>query len=137
MSDPGDDLAAYLDAQGYGGWKNATPALNTIFRDELPDLPANCIGIWINNGRHPEHYTASASVGVIEYPIADIIVRNASKATARSTAEAIRQLFSLSANLGGNSLFEVAAGSYPVYLGKDDSNRYKFSISIELTINRL
>lgn len=133
MSDPGDDLAAYLDTLGYGQWKNASPALNTIFRDELPDLPANCIGIWINNGRSPEHYTG----GAIEHPIADIIVRNTSKATARSTAEAIRQLFSLSASLGGDSLFEAAAGSYPIYLGKDDSNRYKFSISIELTIDRL
>lgn len=137
MSDPGEDLAAYLDAQGYGKWKNASPALNTIFRDELPDLPANCIGIWINNGRRPEHYSSSGGNGAIEHPIADIIVRNTSKATARSTAEAIRRLFSLSANLGGNSLFEAAAGSYPVYLGKDDSNRYKFSIDIELTINRL
>lgn len=136
MSDPGDALAAYLDTLGYGEWKNVSPALNTIFRDELPDLPANCIAIWINNGRRPAHYTG-AVLGVIEHPIADIIVRNTSKATARSTAEAIRQLFSLSANLGGNSLFEATAGSYPVYLGKDDSNRYKFSIDIELTINRL
>ena len=132
MSDPGDDLAAYLDSQGYGEWKNSNPALNTIFRDELLDLPDNCIGIWINNGRPPEHYSG----GVLEHPIADIIVRNTSKATARSTAEAIRQLFSLSASLGGDSLFEAAAGSYPIYLGKDDSNRYKFSISIELTIDR-
>lgn len=133
MSDPGDDLAAYLDAQGYGKWKNATPALNTIFRDELPDLPANCIGIWINNGQPSEHYTG----GAIEHPIADIIVRNTSKATARSTAIAIRRLFRLAANLGGDSVFEAAAGSYPIYLGKDDSNRYKFSISIELTLDEL
>jgi len=132
MSDPGEDLAAYLDSQGYGEWKNVSPALNTIFRDELPDLPANCIGIWINNGRRPDHHSG----GVIEHPTADIIVRNNSKATARSTAEAIRQLFSLSENLGGSSVFEEASGSYPVYLGKDDSNRYKFSVSIELTINR-
>ena len=132
MSDLGDDLAAYLVAQGYGEWKNATPTLNTIFRDELPDLPANCIGIWINNGRPPEHYSG----GVLEHPIADIIVRNKSKATARSTAKAIRQLFRLSTHLGGNYVFEKAGGSYPVYLGKDDSNRYKFSISIELTINQ-
>ena len=133
MSDPGDDLAAFLDARGYGKWKNANPALNTIFRDELPDLPANCIGIWINNGQSPDHYTG----GAIEHPIADIIVRNISKATARSTAEAIRQHFLLAANLGGDSVYESAAGSYPVYLGKDDSNRYKFSVSIELTLDRL
>lgn len=130
--DPGADLAAYLETAGYGQWKDANPALNTIFRDELPDLPANCIGIWINNGRSPEHYSG----GVLEHPIADIIVRNTSKATARSTAEAIRQLFSLSTNLGGGCVFEKSAGSYPTYLGKDDSNRYKFSISIQLTINR-
>lgn len=132
--DPGEDLAEYLDAQGYGQWKNANPALNTIFRDELPDLPANCIGIWINNGREPEHMSDGS---VTEFPIADLIIRNTSKATARSTAEAIRRLFSLSANLSGSEyLFEMAAGSYPVYLGKDDSNRYKFSISIKLTLDR-
>jgi len=133
LTDIGEALAAYLDSQGYGEWKNTNPALNTIFRDELPDLPDNCIGIWINNGRSPEHYTG----GAIEYPIADIIVRNTSKVTARSTAEAIRRLFLLAANLGGDSLFEMAAGSYPVYLGKDDSNRHKFSSSIELTLDRL
>ena len=133
MTDIGEALAAYLDTQGYGKWKNVNPALNTIFRDEFPDLPANCIGVWINTGQSPEHYTG----GAIEHPIADIIVRNTSKATARSTAEAIRQHFLLAANLGGDSLFEAAAGSYSVYLGKDDSNRYKFSISIELTLDRL
>lgn len=130
--DPGADLAAYLETAGYGQWKNANPALNTIFRDELPDLPANCIGIWINNGRGPEHYCG----GVLEHPVADLIVRHTSKATARSTAEAIRRLFSLSTNLGGDYVFEKAAGSSPTYLGKDDSNRHKFSISIQLTINR-
>ena len=130
--DPGADLAVYLETAGYGEWKNANPALNTIFRDELPDLPANCIGIWINNGRGPEHYSG----GVLEHPIADLIIRNTKKATARSTAEAIRQLFRLSTNLGGDYVFEKAAGSFPTYLGKDDSNRHKFSISIQLTINR-
>jgi hypothetical protein len=133
LTDIGETLAAYLDTQGYGEWKNASPALNTIFRDELPDMPANCIGIWINNGQSPDHYTG----GAIEHPIADLIIRNTSKATARSTAEAIRQHFLLSAHLGGDSLFEATAGSYPVYLGKDDSNRYKFSVSIELTLDRL
>ena len=136
MTDIGEALAAYLDEQGYGKWKNATPELNTIFRDELPDLPNNCIAIWINNGRLPEHYSSSSGNKAIEHPIADIIVRNTSKATARSTAEAIRLLFRLSTNLGGDYVFEKAEGSYPTYLGKDDSNRHKFSISIQLTINR-
>lgn len=133
--DPGADLAVYLETAGYGEWKNANPALNTIFRDELPDLPANCIGIWINNGKRPEHF-CGADLGVLEYPIADIIVRNTSKATARDRAETIRQLFSLSANLGNEYVAEMAAGSYPVYLGRDDSNRHKFSVSIELTVER-
>ena len=131
-ADIGADIATYLQAQGIGVWKNATPVNNTIFLDELPDLPANCIGIWINNGRSPEHYSG----GVLEHPIADLIIRDTSKATARSTAEAIRRLFSLSTNLGGDYVFEKAAGSFSTYLGKDDSNRHKFSISIQLTINR-
>jgi len=134
-ADIGADIATYLQAQSLGVWKNATPANNTIFLDELPDLPADCIGIWINNGKRPEHF-CGADLGVLEYPIADIIVRNASKATARDRAETIRQLFSLSANLGNEYVAEMAAGSYPVYLGRDDSNRHKFSVSIELTVER-
>lgn len=134
-ADIGADIATYLQAQGLGVWKNVVPANNTIFLDELPDLPADCIGIWINNGKRPEHF-CGADLGVLEYPIADIIVRNASKATARDRAETIRQLFSLSANLGNEYVAEMAAGSYPVYLGRDDSNRHKFSVSIELTVER-
>ena len=134
-ADIGADIATYLQAQGIGVWKNVVPANNTIFLDELPDLPADCIGIWINNGKRPEHF-CGADLGVLEYPIADIIVRNASKATARDRAETIRQLFSLSANLGNEYVAEMAAGSYPVYLGRDDSNRHKFSVSIELTVER-
>ena len=131
MSDPGDDLAAYLDAQGYGEWKNASPVLNSIFRDELPDLPANCIGIWINNGQGSEY----CSGGVLEYPIADIIIRNTSKATARDTAEAIRQHFTLGVLLTGY-VSQRSSCSYPRYLGKDDSNRYKFSIEIQFALCR-
>jgi|GEM_PF-1544157 hypothetical protein len=134
-ADIGADIATYLQAQGLGVWKNVVPANNTIFLDELPDLPADCVGIWINNGKRPEHF-CGADLGVLEYPIADIIVRNASKATARDRAETIRQLFSLSANLGNEYVAEMAAGSYPVYLGRDDSNRHKFSVSIELTVER-
>lgn len=134
-ADIGADIATYLQAQGLGVWKNVVPANNTIFLDELPDLPADCIGIWINNGKRPEHF-CGADLGVLEYPIADIIVRNVSKATARDRAETIRQLFSLSANLGNEYVAEMAAGSYPVYLGRDDSNRHKFSVSIELTVER-
>jgi len=134
-ADIGADIATYLQAQGLGVWKNVVPANNTIFLDELPDLPADCIGIWINNGKRPEHF-CGADLGVLEYPIVDIIVRNASKATARDRAETIRQLFSLSANLGNEYVAEMAAGSYPVYLGRDDSNRHKFSVSIELTVER-
>ena len=134
-ADIGADIATYLQAQGLVVWKNVVPANNTIFLDELPDLPADCVGIWINNGKRPEHF-CGADLGVLEYPIADIIVRNASKATARDRAETIRQLFSLSANLGNEYVAEMAAGSYPVYLGRDDSNRHKFSVSIELTVER-
>ena len=134
-ADIGADIATYLQAQGLGVWKNVVPANNTIFLDELPDLPADCVGIWINNGEEPDHVSDRS---VVEHLIADIIIRNTSKATARDSAEAIRRLFSLSSNLiGSDYLFEMAAGSYPIYLGRDDSNRHKFSISIKLVLDRI
>ena len=121
MTDIGTDIAAYLAAQGYGTWKNATPANNTIFLDEFQDLPANQIVVFLGGGREPDEVQGSPAA--VDYPSLDVQVRNTSKATARASAEAIRILLDC-ATISDATLY--AAASAVVYLGKDDTNRHRF-----------
>lgn len=121
MTDIGTDVAAYLAGQGYGVWKNSTPANNTIFLDEFQDLPANQIVIFLGGGREPDEVQGSTKA--VDYPSLDVQVRNTSKATARASAEAIRILLDC-ATISSATLY--AAASAPIYLGKDDTNRHRF-----------
>lgn len=129
---PLSDIAVYLEAQGYGIYANANPALNTIFLDEFQDQPDNQIVIFGNGGRRPEGFSSGS---IIEWPSVDIQIRNTSKTTARSTCEAIRRL--LEDNTGINGVdWTLNQLSYPVFLGKDNSNRYRFAISLDVAIVR-
>jgi hypothetical protein len=126
-----DDIANYLAAQGYGVYNDANPALNSIFIDEFQDSPANQIVIFPNGGRAPSEVMGGAPV---DYPGIDIQIRNTSKATARATAEAIRQLLDAS-DIGIQSFF--CDQSYPVYLEKDNSNRYRYAVVFSTIIERI
>lgn len=121
MTDIGTDIAAYLAGQGYGTWKDASPANNTIFLDEYQDLPDNQIVIFLGGGREPDEVQGSPAA--VDYPSLDVQVRNTSKVTARTNAEAIRILLDC-ATISDATLY--AAASAVVYLGKDDTNRHRF-----------
>lgn len=121
MSDIASDIAAFLAAQGFGVWKDANPALNSIFIDEFVDLPDNQIAIFVTGGREPEHEIEGSPV---DYPSFDVQVRNLSKNTARTTAQAILEL------LDGNAIGNLtcwAARSKPDFLGKDGV-RYRYLV---------
>ena len=126
MSDPGDDLAAYLDTMGYGKFKNANPALNTIFTDEFQDQPDNQIMIRGAGGLGPIISTDS----VTARPQYQIYVRNMSKATARANAEAIRQGLTLQKGVIRQVIHTL--DDHPIYSRKDDSNRYIFILRFQL-----
>ncbi len=121
MSDIASDIAAYLDTQGYGKYKNVNPALNTIFIDELIDQPDNIIAIFVSGGREPEHEIEGSPV---DYPSFDIQVRNTSKNTARTTAQAILELLD-GGTIGNMTVW--AARSKPDYLGKEGV-RYRYIV---------
>jgi len=119
------DIAAHLDTLGYGKYNNVTPSLNSIFLDEWQDLPANQIIVIASRGLLPWHASGGS---VFRIPGLDIQVRNTSKATARSMAQAI--LVALDNNLGiagHQAIFADCSGS--VYLGMDTSNRHKFVVT--------
>jgi hypothetical protein len=130
MSIP-SDIATYLAAQGYGVYANVNPALNTIFQDEFQDQPSNQIVLFFGGSRAPAEVMGGDAV---DYPAIDIQVRNTSKATARSTAEALRVLLDCQ-EINGASLFDDL--SAPVFLGKDESNRYRFVITFSITKERI
>ena len=126
MSDPGEDLAEYLDAQGFGEWKNASPALNTIFLDEFQDMPANQIMIRGAGGIGPIITTDS----VTARPQVQIYVRNTSKASARANAEAIRLALSIQTDVIRQAIHTL--DDQPIYLYKDASNRYIFVLRFQI-----
>ncbi len=126
MSDPGADLAAYLETAGYGLWKNANPALNTIFLDEFQDMPPNQIMIRGAGGIGPIITTDS----VTARPQVQIYVRNTSKAAARADAEAIRQALALHVGVILQHIHTL--DDQPIYLYKDNSNRYIFVLRFQL-----
>ena len=118
------DIAAYLDTLGYGKYNNVTPSLNSIFLDEWQDSPANQIIVIASRGLLPWHASGGS---VFRIPGLDIQVRNASKATARSTSQAILLALDNKLNIAGHqAIFADCSG--PVYLGVDTSNRHKFVI---------
>lgn len=111
----GNDIAAYLAAQGYG-------TIGTdIFLDELQDLPADQIAVFTGGGVAPDEIQGSPDA--VDYPNLDVQVRSISKATARTDAEAIRILLDC-ATISDATLY--AASSAPIYLGRDDNNRHRF-----------
>ncbi|HNQ55037.1 MAG TPA: minor capsid protein [Methanothrix sp.] len=126
MSDLGADLAAYLETAGYGQWKNANPALNTIFLDEFQDLPANQIMIRGAGGIGP----IISNDSVTDRPQVQIYIRNTSKATARSNAETIRQALALQIGVIRQHIHTL--DDQPIYLRKDDSNRYIFVLRFQI-----
>lgn len=126
------DVAQYLDAQGKGEYANATPALNSIFLDEWQDQPDNQIVVLSSGGQEPSAVMGGASV---DYPYFDIQVRNTSKATARTTAEAIRVLLDGYTTVNGATVWNMAPSM--MYLGKDDSNRYKFGLYFRCVVERI
>ena len=126
MSDIGADLAAYLDEHGFGEWKNANPALNTIFLDEFQDQPDNQIMIRGAGGMGPIVSLDS----VTARPQYQIYVRNSSKATARTNAEAIRQALALQKGIIRQAIWTL--DDHPIYSRKDEMNRYIFILRFQL-----
>lgn len=126
MTDIGEALAAYLDTHGYGKWKSANPALNTIFRDEFQDQPDNQIMIRGAGGAGPIISTDS----ITARPQYQIYVRNTSKATARANAEAIRLDLALQKGVIRQVIHTL--DDHPIYSHKDDSNRYIFILRFQL-----
>lgn len=117
------DIATYLASNGYGIWKNADPAINTIFLDEFQDMPDNQIAIF---GSGHEGFQVVSGPCILENVYFDIQVRNVSKATARMITDNIRKL--LRYNLEVPGYYKIlGTPPYFKYLGKDDNNRYKFA----------
>jgi hypothetical protein len=126
------DVATYLDQQGYGKYANVVPALNSIFLDEYQDTPDNQIVVLSSGGREPSAVMGGSSV---DYPYFDIQVRNTSKATARTNAEVTRRLLDGYTTVNGCTVWDMI--SAPVYIGKDDSNRYKFALTFRCIVERI
>ena len=125
-ADIGADIATYLQAQSLGVWKNATPANNTIFLDEFQDQPDNQIMIAGAGGLGP----VVTKHSITDPPQVQIYVRNTSKATARTTAETIRQALALKVGVIRQHIYTL--DDQPIYLRRDDSHRYIFVLRFQI-----
>jgi hypothetical protein len=120
------DIAAYLQAQGYGTYGT------DIFLDEFQESIADQIVLFFGGSRSPDEVQGGGAA--VDYPAIDIQVRNTSKSTARSTAEAIRVLLDCR-DISGATLYDDL--SAPVYLGKDESDRYRFVLTFSIAKERI
>ena len=117
MTDIGTDIAAYLAAAGYG------TVGTSIFVDELQDLPANQIAVFGSGG--PDPIQSVDGHTILSY--FDVHVRNTSKATARASAIAIRDLLGSKKGIGGHQAILL---HMPImtYFGKDPTGRHRYAV---------
>jgi hypothetical protein len=125
------DISAALVALHQG------TALGTdIFAYAFDDLPHNALCIIPLAGQEPDRsWKEGGGHRAIDYPGVQVQIRNTSKATAESKAEAIRT--GLDGYAVSNHLYCWTTRAFPIYLGKDDGTvRYRFSVDFRLAKNR-
>lgn len=115
------DIATYLQTGGFG------TVGNSIFLNDMPPTPDNCIVVSIYAGAAVErtHDTSGN-----DNPSVQVRVRNTSAGTARSKIQQVYNYLDGIANTTiGSTFFEgiMAINSGPVPMGKDENGRTEFA----------
>jgi len=118
-----DDIGTYIAA-------NTSLTLGTdLFLGLMPDDPGNVVAIYENGGATPVSTMGGASLPVMERPELQVIVRNATYATGRSTAETLYQLLTQVAGqtLTSTLYHRIEAISAPAVFDRDQNRRVLFT----------
>lgn len=97
-----------------------------LFNGQMPQRPANCMAITLTGGYPPLIHTD------VDRPTFQVKVRNTSYAAAESKAYAV---YNALHNYGGTSnsviFLQIQAMQTPTAIGKDENDRFLFSINFE------
>lgn len=123
-----DDIGTFLQTQNVG-------TLGTsLFIGLLPDTPDTCVAVFEYGGEEGI-YTMGATKSVrMERPKLQVLVRAAAYSTARTKVQdAYAALDTIAEqDLSGKRYHRVAAMAPPIYLGRDESNRPRFSCNFRV-----
>lgn len=132
------DIAEYLDSLGIVTY-DASGVTGNVFMDTLPPTPDLAVGVYTSGGRRP------AVRNAVDYPNVQLIVRGTRDP--RGAHELARDIFDAFMPARGFDRTELVAGgavvlsaravqSEPVHIGVDENGRHRYSVNIELTVER-
>ena len=118
------DLVTYLDSA------TALTAGTDLFAGPMPELPDNCVALTHYNSQRSDDYTMGASLSApgLEMEDVQLMVRNTSRATARTNADAYHALLANlhSATLSGRTYYRIDEEGTPYSIGQDQNGRWRF-----------
>ena len=108
-----------------------------VKQGQLPDTPDDVIVLNLNNGNSPS-YSLGIRKPFIREPMIQLMVRNKSYVDAVHEVErCIDIILQTSGDVGGKHILKITQFSDILHLGRDDKNRYLFSINFIVQIDNL
>lgn len=123
-----DDIGGYIDT-------NTALTLGTnLFLSLMPETVDNCVVVVENAGIAPTFTMGSVHLPQIERPEVQIVVRNTSYSTGRSTAETVYRLLTQITNqtINGNFYHRIDAIASPALYERDINKRVLFSTNFHV-----
>lgn len=104
---------------------------------QLPESPNNVLLLNLNNGNTPS-YSLGIRKPYIREPMIQLMVRNVSYVDAVHELErCIDIILQVNGDIGGKHILKITQFSDILHLGRDDKNRYLFSINFIVQIDNL
>lgn len=125
------EIAQYLHAQGHGTWDPTGPT-GDIYIDEIPDTADSGMSIRASGGPGPD------ANSLVSRPAVQIIVRGSrsAKETGDLAAAVMTSLHGLHDTVfvagGTRVMLCTARQSEPIPLGRDENQRYEYSMNFQL-----
>ena len=108
-----------------------------VKQGQLPDTPDDVIVLNLNNGNSPS-YSLGIRKPFIREPMIQLMVRNKSYVDAVHEVErCIDIILQTNGDVGGKHILKITQFSDILHLGRDDKNRYLFSINFIVQIDNL
>lgn len=104
---------------------------------QMPDLPDNLILLNLNDGNSPS-YSLGSRKPYLREPMMQLLVRNTSYVNAVHEVErCIDIILQVNGLVGSKYILKITQFSDILHLGRDDKNRYMFSINFVIQIDNL
>lgn len=108
-----------------------------VKQGQLPDTPDDVTLLNLNNGNSPS-YSLGIRKPFIREPMIQLMIRNKSYVDAVHEVErCIDIILQINGDVGGKHILKITQFSDILHLGRDDKNRYLFSINFVVQIDNL